>query len=74
MSSLPDNLRPGWVEPRTTDLQHETLQEHVARCDPCRRAIDGAPRGFGQRSKMCPEYVQLQRYWSDGVMLDSTTE
>lgn len=75
MSSLPDNLKPGYVEPRTTDLQHATLQEHVERCDQCRKAVEkGPPRGFGQRSRMCAEYIQLQRYWADGKMLDSTTE
>lgn len=55
----------GYVRPRETDSLHEALQAHILTCDHCREAIDQTgPRGFGQRSRMCPLYFSIVENYS----------
>jgi hypothetical protein len=69
----PENYRYVPVDsvfPRTTDVLHWALQEHVKTCDQCRSAIDsGPPRGFGARTRMCAKYQQLIMFFASGAEL-----
>lgn len=52
---------------RDTDPLHQLLQDHIKKCDDCRKAIDTSkPRGFGQKSPMCVKYNNLVLMWSQG--------
>lgn len=57
------------VFPRSTDVLHETVQDHVRKCDQCRRAVEGKPKGFGEKSDMCPEYFRIHRMFSEAAEL-----
>lgn len=53
----------------STDAQHEALQEHIARCDQCKTAIEQSGRHMsdlriGTRTKMCSEYLKIVRYFA----------
>lgn len=51
---------PGEVRSRETDALHQALQAHILTCDHCREVIDHTgPRGFGQKSRMCPLYFGI---------------
>lgn len=55
------------AEPRDTDPLHELLQDHISKCDDCRKALDtGMPRGFGQKGKYCRKYFEIIQLWSQG--------
>lgn len=60
----------GFVRARETDSLHEALQSHIAKCDPCRNALDkGGARGFGQKARMCPGYFEIVEMYAQGKQI-----
>jgi hypothetical protein len=55
--------------PRETDTLDIAVQEHIAKCRQCQAGIKDNPRGFGQKTKMCPEYLNIVQMFADGKYL-----
>lgn len=46
--------------PRDTDALHHAIREHIIGCKQCQEAESNTkPVGWGQKSRMCPEYFRV---------------
>jgi hypothetical protein len=50
----------------SSDVQHEAIQGHIASCGQCQYGATHGAKGFGQASQMCPKYLQIIEWFSQG--------